>query len=425
MDSLSTMANRCSRSCSVAESALPAQQQILSVSQLTRYLKYLVEQDELLAGLSVQGEICESSRSTSGHYYLTIKDATSQITCVLFRREAAQQPEAVAELRKGAFVVIHGFLTLYEPRGTCQVYIQRILSQGEGIFARQFAELKAKLEREGLFAADRKRPLPEFPRKLALLTSPHGQAYHDVLHRLKAQYPFATVIVAGVSVQGDGAADEIILALDIVNRLTDAEVILIVRGGGAPQDLAAFNNERLARAVFSSRVPVITGVGHETDFTMVDFVADYRAATPSLAAAAAVPDTAALVSRMQQLHGELRYTVGQRLAQDRRRWIEVNRALLRTSPENGVRNQRQRTDDLVRGQQRAVQVLLRAKRAQLARLAGQLDMLDPLAILKRGYAVITRPETGQVISRVTDVVAGESLRAQVSDGNFRVRVEDA
>jgi exodeoxyribonuclease VII large subunit len=214
----------------VAESALPAQQQILSVSQLTRYLKYLVEQDELLAGLSVQGEICESSRSTSGHYYLTIKDATSQITCVLFRREAAQQPEAVAELRKGAFVVIHGFLTLYEPRGTCQVYIQRILSQGEGIFARQFAELKAKLEREGSLRLTASVPA-RVPRKLALLTSPHGQAYHDVLHRLKAQYPFATVIVAGVSVQGDGAADEIILALDIVNRLTDAEVILIVRAG--------------------------------------------------------------------------------------------------------------------------------------------------------------------------------------------------
>ena len=419
------MANRCSRFSSVAESALPAQQQILSVSQLTRYLKYLVEQDELMAGLSVRGEICEFSRSTSGHYYLTIKDATSQITCVLFRREAAQQTEAVAELRKGVSVVIHGFLTLYEPRGACQVYIQRILSQGEGNFARQFAELKAKLEREGLFAADRKRPLPEFPRKLALLTSPHGQAYHDVLHRLKSQYPFATVIVAGVSVQGDGAADEIILALDVVNRLTDAEVILIVRGGGAPQDFAAFNNERLARAVFSSRVPVITGVGHETDFTMVDFVADYRAATPSLAAAAAVPDTAALVSRMQQMHGELRYAVRQHLAQDRRRWIEVNRALLRSSPENGVRIQRQRTDDLVRGQQRAVQVLLRSKRSQLGRLAAQLDILDPLAILKRGYAVITRPDTGQVISRVTDVAAGESLRAQVSDGDFRIQVEGA
>jgi len=425
MDSLLNMANRCSRLCSVAESALPVQQQILTVSQLTRYLKYLVEQDELMAGLSVRGEICEFSRSTSGHYYLTIKDATSQIMCVLFRREASQQTDEVAGLRKGSSVVVHGFLTLYEPRGTCQVYVQRILSQGEGLFARQFEELKARLEREGLFAADRKRPLPAFPRKLALLTSPHGQAYHDVLHRLKAQYPFATVIVAGVSVQGDGAADEIILALDIINRLTDAEVILVVRGGGAPQDLAAFNNERLARAVFSSRVPVITGVGHETDFTMVDFVADYRAATPSLAAAAAVPDTAALVSRMRQMHGELTYTVRQRLAQNRRRWIEVNRALIRSSPENGVRIQRQRTDDLVRGQQRAVQVLLRSKRFQLARLSAQLDTLDPLAILKRGYAVITRPATGEVISRVTDVAAGESLRAQVSDGDFWVQVEGA
>jgi exodeoxyribonuclease VII large subunit len=274
-----------------------------------------------------------------------------------------------------------------------------------------------------LFSAERKRPLPDFPRRLALVTSPGSQAYHDVIHRLSTQYPFVSVITAGASVQGDGSADEMALAIDIVNRLTDADVILLVRGGGAPEDLAAFNEERLARAIFASRIPVVTGIGHETDQTIADLVADHRAATPSLAAAASVPDLAGLVRRAGQLHAAMEHSVRQRLTLDRRKWLEANRSLLRCSPENRLRSQRQRSDDLMRSAHRSILVHLRSKRARLAGLGSQLGALDPLAILARGYAMLTDADSGTVVSKTADATSGRRLRAQVSDGTFAVRVE--
>lgn len=409
----------------MAEGLLKAPDGPLGVSQLSRYLKYLVEADEILASLAVEGEVCELSRSSAGHVYLTLKDAGSQVACVFFRKEAAQQTEEVSELRMGVSVVVYGFLTLYEPRGTYQIYVQRVVVGGDGASAQRFQKLKARLEREGLFAVERKRPLPPFPRKLALVTSPRSQAYYDVLHRLKSQYPLLTVIEAGASVQGDTAADEMSMAIDIVNRLTDAEVILLVRGGGAPQDLAAFNEERLARAIFASQIPVVTGVGHETDYTIADFVADHRAATPSLAAAAAVPDMRSLVLQATRLHGEMTSIMEGKLRLYRSRWIEANRALLRASPQNRLRTQRQRADELLRSAERAMAIHLRTKRARLRALRAQLSALDPLAILGRGYAVLTDVETGMVVSRVGEAEPGRRLRAQVSDGEFTVRVGDA
>jgi exodeoxyribonuclease VII large subunit len=407
----------------MTEAALPLPRQTLKVGELTRYLKYLVESDELLSQLSVRGEISDLSRAPSGHVYFTLKDSQSQIACVLFRREAAQQAQHVKELHPGISVVVNGFLTLYEPRGTYQIYVERVTLQGQGALARRFEELKAKLDAEGLFAPERKRPLPPFPGRLALVTSPGSQAYHDVLHRLRTQYPFVRVIEAGVSVQGDGAADEMAMAIDIVNRLTDAELILLVRGGGSPEELAAFNEERLARAIFASRIPVVTGVGHETDHTIADFVADVRAATPSLAAAIAVPDAASLVQRIGQLHRACTATIRQRLRLERNRWLEQNRALLRANPETRLRERRRRGKELSQGMRRAMEAHLRTKRVRLDALQAQLLALDPLAVLGRGYAVLTDAENGRVISRVDQVEPGSLLRARISDGEILVRVE--
>lgn len=408
----------------MAEARLPLPQKTLRVGELTRYLKYLVEQDDLLTSLSVRGEISDLSRSPTGHVYLTLKDETSQIACVLFRREALQQASAVRDLRKGVAVVVHGFLTVYEPRGTYQIYVERVLPQGEGAAAQRVEKLRAQLEKEGLFADERKRALPAFPRKIALVTSPGSQAYHDVLHRLRTQYPFVTVIEAGASVQGDGAADEMVMAIDIVNRLTDADVVLLVRGGGAPEELAAFNEERLARAIFASRIPVVTGIGHQTDISIADLVADHRAATPSLAAAAVVPDTAALVGSIGRLHAQATHILRQRLRDDRRRWLDANRSLVRARPETQLRMQRRRTEELSRAARRAMLAHMETRRARLAALRAQLQALDPLAILARGYAVLTEPATGHVISRVADAPPGTALQARVSDGAFRVRVEE-
>lgn len=406
----------------MAKAVASAGQKPLQVSQLTRYLKYLVEQDEFLSAVSVEGEVCELSRSPAGHVYLTLKDAGSQIACVLFRREAAQQQEQVEQMRKGIAVVVHGFLTVYEPRGSYQIYVERVVIQGDGAFHRKFELLRARLEKEGLFAEERKRPIPRFPRSLALVTSPGSQAYHDVLHRLRTHYPFVRVIEAGVSVQGDGAADEVAMAIDIVNRLTEADVILVVRGGGAPEDLAAFNEERLARSIFASRIPVVTGIGHETDFTIADFVADQRAATPSLAAATAVPDVGALVQTAGHLHAEMTGIVNRRLHHERTRWLAGNRALLRASPRNRLKSQRQCADELRQASRKAIGVQLRTKRAKVESLRRQLDALDPLAILARGYAVLTDTETGRSVGTVAAAVPGRHLRAHVSDGNFYVEV---
>jgi exodeoxyribonuclease VII large subunit len=410
------------RSPSVSEAAPSAVGRPIKVSELTRYLKYVVETDELLKALSVEGELSEFSRSPAGHVYFTLKDAASQVSCVLFRREAAQQELDASQLQRGVAVVVHGFLTVYEPRGSYQIYVERLVVRGQGALARRFERLRTKLEEEGLFAVDRKRPVPPYPRRIALITSPGSQAYHDVLHRLSHQYPCATVIVAGTSVQGDGSGDEMALALDIINRLTDADIILLVRGGGSPEDLAAFNEERLARAIFASRIPVVTGIGHETDYTIADFVADLRAATPSLAAAMGVPDLRAVGQRAAQLHAELAHAIQQRLRLERKRWIEVNRALLRGSPENRLKSQRQMADERVRAAQRAIHLNLRAKRARVVAQRAQLRALDPLAILARGYAVLSDPDSGRVVSDVAEATPGRRLQARVSDGTFNVRV---
>jgi exodeoxyribonuclease VII large subunit len=407
----------------VSEAAPATAGRPIKVAELTRYLKYVVESDELLKALSVEGEVSDLSRSPAGHTYFTLKDAASQVTCVLFRREAAQLGSNLEDLRRGVSVIVHGFLTVYEPRGSYQIYVERVVVQGEGAQARRFERLRARLEAEGLFATERKRAMPEFPRQVALVTSPGSQAYHDVLHRLSTQYPRVRVITAGASVQGDGSADEMALAIDIVNRLTDAEVILLVRGGGSPEDLAAFNEEVLARAIFASRIPVVTGIGHETDFTIADFVADVRAATPSLAAAAAVPDLGALAQRAAQLHRDMAYVLQHRLRLEKKRWIDANRALVLCSPESRLRQRRQMAGDHTRAALTAVHAHLRAKRARLLGLRLQLQALDPLAILARGYAVLTDPESGSVVSNLAEATSGRRLLAQVSDGAFTVTVD--
>lgn len=407
----------------MAESAYSLSRSTLRVSDVTRYVRALVEGDAVLSALSVRGEISELTRSANGHLYFSLKDNASQMACVMFRGEAARQVEEVRELRRGVSVVAHGFLTVYEPRGAYQMYVERVLPLGEGALFQKMERLKAQLEQEGLFAQDRKRPLPAFPRSIALVTSPDSQAYHDVLHRLRSQYPFVSVIVAGASVQGEGAADEMAMAIDIVNRLTDAEIILLVRGGGSPEELSAFNDERLARTIYASRVPVVTGVGHEMDYTVVDFVADVRAATPSLAAAAAVPDIAMLVQQSTQLHSEIGHAVRRRLHAERRQWLDLNAQLLRSSPQHRLRANRQRVDERTRDLQHGVHTHVRVKRAKLQALRSQLQALDPLAILDRGYALLTDPETGRVVSRAQQAVPGKRLEARVSDGRFSVRVE--
>ncbi|MGH2448922.1 MAG: exodeoxyribonuclease VII large subunit [Chloroflexota bacterium] len=396
-------------------------QKVFRVSQLTHYVRYLIERDELLSAMSVRGEVANLTRSPAGHVYFDLKDDSSKVSCVLFRREVARQPEEAGELRAGIEAEVHGHLTIYEPRGAFQIYVQRIRAFGAGAAARQLEQLRTRLQAEGLFATERKRALPEYPSAIALVTSPGSQAYHDVLRRLGDQYPFVRVIEVPVTVQGDSAADEMAMAIEMANRLTRADVILLVRGGGAPEELAAFNEERLVRSVFASRIPVVTGVGHEMDHTLVDFVADVRAATPSLAAAASVPDVRSLVQRTILLHGQALQAMRDVLRTRRDRFEAANRALVRAAPQTRLKLNRQRNDELVGASRRLVALRIREDQNRLLALRSRLEAYNPLSTLGRGYAVLT-DEQGRVVSRVEQAIVGDPLTARVSDGSFSVRV---
>jgi exodeoxyribonuclease VII large subunit len=394
----------------------------LRVGELTRYLKRLIEDDRLLTDLSIVGEVTDISRPGSGHVYFTLKDDASQLGCVLFRREVQQNLEELRNLKPGVNVVAEGAMKVYEPRGSYQLYVDRIQVQGAGAAQIRFQRLKKKLETEGLFAAGRKRTPPARPACVALITSPDSSAYHDVIHRLQKQWPLTKVIVAGASVQGDSAAGEIVLALDIVNRMTDAEVVLIVRGGGSPEELACFNDERLARSIFASRLPVVTGVGHQDDVTIVDLVADLRAATPSLAAAAVVPDGVAYRKRSADLQRELRAAAVSTVRRRRESLTASQTALFRASPMNRVRVRRQHVDELYARIQRLSSSEMQVRRRRVDALSRQLQALDPLGILARGYALITDASTGQVVASVNDATPGREITARVKDGSFRAVV---
>ena len=402
-----------------ATPASPSGRRTLRVGELTRYLKRLVEDDRLLMDLSIIGEVSDLNRPGSGHVYFTLKDDVSQVLCVLFRREVQHNLEELRALKQGVNVIVQGAMKVYEPRGSYQLYVSRLQVQGAGAAQVRFQGLKKKLDAEGLFAPERKRPLPTSPRCIALITSPDTSAYHDVIHRLQKQWPLTKVILAGTSVQGDSAPDEIVLALDIANRLTDAEVILIVRGGGAPEELACFNDERLARAIFASRLPVITGIGHQDDYTIVDFVADMRAATPSLAAAASVPDGVAFRRRSADLQRELRGAVQGGLRRRRQTLVATHTALLRASPMHRVQIRRQRVDELFAVVQRSTSSEMDVRRRRLDALTRQLQALDPLGILSRGYALITDAHTGRIVASVNDANPGRQVSARVKDGSFR------
>ena len=390
-----------------------------SVAQVTGYLKDLLEADHNLADLWVQGEISNLSRPSSGHLYFTIKDAKASLKCVMWRSAAARlryQP------RDGDAVEVHGSISVYEVGGQYQLYADTIRPLGEGALYQEFLRLKAQLEAEGLFDAERKRPLPAWPHRIGIVTSPTGAALRDMLNTLRRRYPLAEVILAPTAVQGDDAPPGIEAALRTLNLVARPDVILLARGGGSIEDLWAFNDERVARAIAASEIPVISGVGHETDFTIADFVADLRAPTPTAAAELATPDRTDLLAALNDQNQRLaRATFGQTAA---KRWhlSELQNRLQRHTPLNRIQNDRQRIDEFSRRTGMALAHRMKLEKSQLTGLQRRLEALNPLAILQRGYAVVTQSD-GSVVRNVAQVQTGDALDIRVSDGAFKVRVE--
>jgi exodeoxyribonuclease VII large subunit len=368
--------------------------QVYTVARITGYLKDLLASDALLADIWISGEISNMSESSAGHLYFTLKDKTSQMRCVLFNRKKLK-----IDIENGLAVVAHGSISIYEVSGAVQLYVDMIQPTGLGVLNMEFERLKAKLDEEGLFEPSRKRPLPEFPGKIGIVTSPGGAVLHDITNIISRRYPIVELVLAPTTVQGESAVPGIINALNALNDRGDIDLIIIARGGGSIEDLWAFNDEKVARAIYSSKTPVISGVGHDTDFTIADFVADKRAPTPSAAAELAVPHRGEIETRLQS-------------------YI----ATMTASLSNSIERNCQHVDDLYATVSNQVNNGISVNTEKLRGQELKLDSLSPLSTLERGYALVQSHVSEEVISNISQVERGDMITVKVSDGQFNSRV---
>jgi exodeoxyribonuclease VII large subunit len=392
---------------------------VLTVSAINAYLRRKFEADSTLQDVWLEGEISNWSRASSGHIYFTMKDAKASIRCVIWRSQAGQL--LYLPQRDGEAVLAHGRISVYEAGGSYQFYVDDLEPVGQGDLHAQFERLKAKLAAEGLFDAELKQPLPAFPRRIGIVTSPGAAALRDILNVLRRRFPLAQVILSPTPVQGDNAPPQIVAALEAIAR-QPVEVIILARGGGSLEDLWAFNDEALARAIVACPIPIITGVGHEIDFTIADFVADVRAPTPSSAAELATPDRLELARLLLEQQLTLAELTRQQVAEARRDLRQQTWALERVSPQSKINNDRQRLDGLSGRLQRTTQHALSLHRERLNTLTARLATLNPAATLARGYAIVQKGDT--VVTRTDQIARGEALVVKVSDGEFGVMVQD-
>ncbi len=437
---------------------------IYSVSRLNREVRVLLERG--FGSLWLEAEISNFARPSSGHWYFSLKDAAAQVRCAMFRQRNAL---CAFTARDGQKVLVRARIGLYEPRGEYQLIVDHMEDAGLGALKRQFEELSAKLAQEGLFAAERKRPLPSLPRRIGVITSPTGAAVRDILHVLARRFPAAAVLIYPVPVQGAQAASEITAALELAGRRAECDVLILARGGGSLEDLWAFNDERLSRAIVASPIPVITGIGHEIDFTIADFAADVRAPTPSAAAELVVPDAHEWLEAFVQFAARLERCMRRRLEarRERLRWLAGRAAMVSPAARLGV--QAQRLDELEQSLVRALRRRLQEHRERLRWLAGRaaltspaarltqqlsrleglhqrlhrawrqaigsrrerllplvrtLNAVSPLATLDRGYAIVSL-EGGGILRDASEAKPGTLIEARLSKGRVRAKVEGA
>lgn len=369
---------------------------VLTVTQLTRDIKEVLE--NIFVEVRVQGEISNLRQPASGHIYFSLKDEFSQIRCVFFRGAASGLKFS---LKDGMSVVCLGRVGVYEKDGQYQLYISSVEPKGQGALQLAFQQLKEKLAKEGLFDESRKRPLKFLPEAIGVVTSPTGAVIRDILNVLNRRFPESHVIINPVRVQGDGAEKEIAIAIEEFNSLENVEVIILARGGGSLEDLWCFNEEIVARAIYNSKIPVLSAIGHETDYTIADFVADLRAPTPSAAAELVMPSKNELKDKIKTL------------------LVSLKRAL-----EDLVPQHQQRIDDLSGQMERAVLNRLKNEELKFRSLLNEMEALNPTAILKRGYSIAVSQETGKIIVSLSDVKPGAKIKTKLFDGEFSSEVID-
>lgn len=395
---------------------------VFSVTQVSRYLKELLDTDEILQDVWVRGEISGCKIYPSGHCYFTLKDAEAQLPCVFFKH--TRMRSSAPELRDGMAIAANGRISLYERDGKMQLYVENVELIGEGALFLRLEQLKTRLAAEGLFDASRKRPVPTCPSVIGIVTSPEGAALRDMLRVLHTRFPLARVIISPTLVQGAEAPAAIAGALDALNAQGEADVAILARGGGSIEDLWAFNEEVVARAIARSRIPVICGVGHETDFTIADLVADYRASTPTAAAAAAVPDIAEWREELLAFQEELTESIEAYLSGQREQLGRTKRDLLRLNPQYQLERLQQRLDDTSALLQARMQHILSLRTERLRGVVLRLHSLSPLLTIARGYAVVRLDSDQAVVTSTRQVYPGDELTIQVTDGHFHARVTE-
>lgn len=396
---------------------------IFTVQEVTSYIRQKLDGDEVLRDIYVKGELSNLNQPTSGHSYFTIKDKSSELQCVMFRDRNALLKFA---LEDGMSVIVRGHISVYERRGRYQLYVEEIQEEGIGALYLAFEQLKKKLKAEGLFDEVYKKPIPSFPRRIGIITSPTGAAIRDMLNITRRRFPHVHILLAPVAVQGEEAAPQIVNAVRLMNRYSaereKIEVLIMGRGGGSIEELWAFNEEAVARAIFSSEIPVISAVGHETDFTIADFVADRRAATPSEAAELAVPDKREIEKNLSSLELRMRQNVFKAVEYHRKRLEGIEKSILFRKPTERINQYRQTVDEIKRGMVAEVTHLVALHRKSLQGLTGKLDALSPLAILERGYSICLKEEI--VVRSVEDISVGDALKILLTDGEAISEVTD-
>jgi exodeoxyribonuclease VII large subunit len=400
-----------------ADGPRPGGEAVYSVSRLNREARLLLEAG--LGRVAVEAEMSNLARPSSGHWYFSLKDSGAQLRCAMFRQ---RNQHARFTPRDGQQVLARGRISLYEPRGDYQLIVEQLEEAGLGALQRAFEQLRDRLAAEGLFAPERKRPLPAAPATIGVITSPTGAALRDILHILARRYAAARVVIYPVPVQGAAAAPAIAAALDLASARAECDVLILARGGGSLEDLWAFNDERVARAMQRASLPIVTGIGHETDFTIADFVADRRAPTPSGAAELVAPDAGGWLVQLARLGARFAAAMQRHLGEDERRHAHLRHRLERAHPGTRLVQSSQQLDDLEQRLLRALRDRLQQAGTRVELAARALQAVSPLATLARGFAVVTRARDGALLTDAGAIAPGEDIDARLVRGTLRARV---
>lgn len=393
---------------------------VLTITQLTGYIKEKLESDFNLNNVWVKGELSNYKHHSSGHMYFTLKDRNSALKCIMFRSRNASLNFLPAE---GMAVVLRGNISVYERDGQYQLYVEEMQPDGRGALYMAFLALKARLEEEGLFDQGRKRPLPPFPGRVGVITSPTGAAVRDIITVITRRYPLTNILIIPVKVQGEEAAELIAEGIRTANLISDIDVLIVGRGGGSIEELWAFNTEVVARSIFNSRIPVISAVGHETDFTIADFVADLRAPTPSVAAELVVPELQDLHKHIHNLSFKLNALVRSKISQYGEKLRILNQSTALKRPMDHLYKKSLDLDFLMKGLNQSIERYMENRKNKMMGAVSKLDSLSPLGTLGRGYTICT-DSAGNVVNRVEKVKAGDMVKIIASNGMLECTVDE-